>query len=240
MLSAIVMCLKQILLPSVCMLCDAYTDSAIDLCDSCKENLPQLKQVCLQCGLPLAINRIELQIKCGRCLRYAPAYDQTVALWHYQAPISQFITQLKFNQQLKYARLLGQLMAVELQYRQQQGYCLPECIIPVPLHPSRLRQRGFNQALEIAKPIAQQLKLPVDVKSCQRNQATVPQTTLPAKQRRKNLRHAFAAVNTSGYRHVSIVDDVVTTGCTVNELSKQLRLQGVERIDIWCCARTIR
>ncbi len=180
------------------------------------------------------------QLLCGQCLRYAPSYDTTLALWPYQPPVTRLISALKFKRQLKYANLLGQLLAEYLWQCHLQGYCLPEVIIPVPLHVARLRARGFNQSLEIARPIAKALHIAIDVDSCQRIRATLAQSSLPAKQRKRNMRNAFAIVKAIAVKHVAIIDDVVTTGHTVNELSKQLRKAGVQRIDIWCCARAIR
>lgn len=228
------------LFPATCLLCNAHSDCEQDLCKACAADLPRLQNTCLQCALPLAVHAAVTQLKCGNCLRFAPYYDTTIALWNYQEPVAQLVTHLKFHHQLKYARLLGELLTEELLVRQQQGYVLPEVIIPVPLHVSRLRERGFNQSLEIARFIAKRLQLDIDISSCQRQRATLAQSTIPAAQRKKNMHNAFAVVRPVAAKHVSIIDDVVTTGHTVNEMSKQLRKAGVQRIDIWCCARTIR
>lgn len=114
---------------------------------------------------------------------------------------------------------------------------MPECIIPVPLHRRRLRQRGFNQALEIAKPLAKKLQLPVDFKTCIRTKHTRPQSELSAKKRQQNIKNAFTLKKPITAKHVAIVDDVMTTGNTVTELSALLRNNGVTTIEIWCCAR---
>lgn len=178
--------------------------------------------------------------KCGWCLRYQPPYDATFALWEYQKPVMQLITGLKFHSQLKYARLLGELMADYLSVQVAQGYQKPECIIPIPLHKTRLRERGFNQVLEIARGIAKRLDIPIDISSCIRVKATQAQSSIQAKKRRSNVKNAFRVVTGFSKRHVAIIDDVMTTGHTVSALSKQLRQHQVERIDIWCCARTIQ
>lgn len=226
--------------PATCILCNIPTHSEKDICQACASDLPQLKNSCPQCAFPISVNAGTTQLKCGRCLRYAPSYDATIALYYYQEPVARLITQLKFNHQLKYARLLGELLTDGLLKRQQQGYLLPEVIIPVPLHILRLRERGFNQSLEIARIVAKRLHLPIDISSCQRQRATLAQSSLPAKQRKRNIQNAFKVLQPITVKHVSILDDVVTTGHTVHELGKQLRKAGIQTIDVWCCARTIR
>ncbi|MCP4475319.1 MAG: ComF family protein [Gammaproteobacteria bacterium] len=137
-----------------------------------------------------------------------------------------------FHQQLVWGRLLGELMAEVLGSRE----CQPQQIIPVPLHCARLRQRGFNQALELARPIARALALPVNFHSCRRMNNTAMQSLLPFRQRYANVRQAFTVLGEVA-EHVAIIDDVMTSGHTVNELSRALRQAGVKRIEVWCCAR---
>jgi ComF family protein len=142
------------------------------------------------------------------------------------------LTQFKFYQKLSVSRIMGKVLAERLANNER-----PEIIIPIPLHIDRLKQRGFNQALEIAKSVSAELSLPINIRLCQRAKATKPQTEVPAKERHHNVRNAFKLKGKCHYRHVAILDDVVTTGSTVNELSKLLRNQGVEKIQIWCAAR---
>ncbi len=115
---------------------------------------------------------------------------------------------------------------------------MPECIIPVPLNQQRLRERGFNQALELSRIIAAQLNIPLDYSLCQRDKATPFQSGLSATQRKQNLKNAFKVTTINSYHHVAIFDDVVTTGTTVNELARQLKLSGVKTIEVWAIART--
>lgn len=110
-------------------------------------------------------------------------------------------------------------------------------LIPVPLHPRRFRQRGFNQAVEIAKPISRRLNIPLNTHCCVRTRYTTPQFELPAKQRIKNLKNAFVVNNPPNVNHIAIIDDIVTTATTVNELAMQFRKSGVEKVDIWSFAR---
>ena len=113
----------------------------------------------------------------------------------------------------------------------------PEYLIPVPLHRNRYRQRGFNQAIEIAQSLSRELAIPLNLNACVRLRDTPHQIDLSAKQRRKNMKHAFAARGLSTIRHVAIVDDVMTTGATASELAIALKNAGVDRVDVWVCAR---
>jgi ComF family protein len=147
--------------------------------------------------------------------------------------VDHLLQQLKFNGRLEVAQLLGQVMADWLAAVSDAS---PDHFIPVPLHDSRLRERGFNQALELARPIAKRLGLPLDIHACRRTQATEPQTGLPRKARLKNIKGAFEVVRpVSG--HVVIIDDVMTTGSTAHELAKTLRQAGADRVEVWVCAR---
>jgi len=173
---------------------------------------------------------------CGRCQKSPPAYDRTLAAFEYRPPVDRMIQGLKFNGQLYYGRILGILMAESLMTRMDER---PQCIIPVPLHPQRLRERGFNQAQELARPVAKALHIPVDVRSCQRLRATTAQTGLDAKARRQNLRGAFAVLEPKEWSHVALLDDVMTTGSTIQALASELKRAGVERVDVWLCARAV-
>lgn len=134
---------------------------------------------------------------------------------------------------LSSALLLARLMARELADAEH-----PQALVPVPLHRDRLRRRGYDQALELARPLAQALGLPLRDDLLRRMRATAPQSRLAAPQRRRNLRGAFA-VRTEGNlpTHVALVDDVMTTGATVEAAAAALRRAGVARVDVWVCAR---
>jgi ComF family protein len=151
----------------------------------------------------------------------------------HQGAIRHLIKALKFNADYKNARLLGLLLAEHLKQSTEK----PDCLLPVPLHKARYRQRGFNQSIEIARHVAKELQIPLDLTSCQRNRDTPHQTGLPAKQRRKNLSNAFSLINPVKSDHVAILDDVMTTGSTTHELAKLLKKSGVRRVDVWVCAR---
>lgn len=227
--------IKNWLLPPTCLLCGATTKRDIDLCFACEQDLPWLTNVCTGCSLPLPEQTPS--IHCGNCLKNPPPFNKVLALFSYANPIDKFITNLKFHNRLVYAKLLGTLLAnkIEAVYSNEK---LPECIIPVPLHRNRLIERGFNQAVELARPIKQKLKTPLDIVSCQRIRNTSAQTQLPASQRHNNIKNAFTFNPTLPLRHVALLDDVMTTGHTIIELCYILRYAGVEKIDVWCCART--
>ena len=229
--------IQACLLPASCVLCAVPTQRALSLCQACEKELPWLKAVCMRCALPLAGTYTGDDMLCGHCIQQSVPFAATTALFYYQKPIDSFITALKFNQQLLYARLLGELLAQRLSQRSLDTQW-PDSLIPMPLHPKRLRERGFNQALEIARPIAKKFKLPLDIQHCQRIRFTPFQSALPAAERHRNVKNAFQVSPHFKAKYVVIIDDVVTTGHTVTELAYALRRVGVERIEVWCIART--
>lgn len=218
------------LLPHVCLLCHHLTTRKQDLCEGCYQALPILTQGCSLCANPLCFSKHI----CGTCLEDPPPFDRVITSFLYQPPISGWILQLKFSHQLHLAKLLGELLAEKIQ---QESGTLPDCILPVPLHQKRIQERGFNQALEIARPIAKKLKIPLYPLACLRQAYTSANAKLHADARQKNLKNAFAVTRDFSGMHVAIVDDVMSTGCTVRELSLTLKKHGAKRIEIWCCAR---
>jgi ComF family protein len=143
---------------------------------------------------------------------------------------------LKFHGKLAYGRLLTELMAEYLEPMLKHG--VPELIVPVPLHPTRLRSRGYNQALELAHPLGRHLGIPIAPFICRRQRNTAPQVKQAMEGRHSNIQGAFQVVGRIQARHVALVDDVVTTGATVAELARTLKRAGVERVDVWAVART--
>lgn len=228
--------LKKLLnffLPNLCLLCKTVTTKLL-ICEHCFQNLPWINpEVCLICANPLSGNNLHHQ--CGQCQQQPPAYDNTFAAFYYCFPIDRLILGLKFSNKLVYAKLLAHLFCLKY----QNSINKPDFIIPIPLHPTRMKQRGFNQSHEIAKIIAKKLQIPVIANACERILDTQPQLALPAKLRTKNVRKAFQVKQPIPAQTIAIVDDVVTTGSTVQELAKLLKKQGVKRVDIWCCAKTL-
>lgn len=215
--------------PHSCILCHEHSHRNIDLCIHCENELPLIQHHCHCCGIPLPS---DIQI-CGKCLKRKPPFDKTYPLFHYKTPIIQMITSLKFHQQLVMSQVLGKLLAKHIILTQK-----PDYILPVPLHPKRLKERGFNQALEIARPMAKQLNIPIATNICKRVRNTQAQTSIPAKLRRKNVKEAFQMIYPVQAKHIVILDDVITTGSTVLELSRTLRKAGAKTIEVLCCART--
>jgi ComF family protein len=192
-----------------------------------------IKNSCQCCGLPL----LENSSSCGDCLNQELPFDQTIAVFNYQYPIQNFLWELKFGGKLAYAQTLGLFLSEKIisYYSERTS---PEAIIPVPLHFKRLQKRGFNQALEIARPAARKLKIPLITKSVIRKKNTQAQSSLAVNRRKQNIKNAFLVVRFIPWKHVAVVDDVVTTGNTINEFCSTLKKNGVEKIDVWCLART--
>jgi ComF family protein len=220
---------QQWLYPPRCTLCGDPGEGHYDLCHPCLTALPHNLHPCRQCGLPLEGSEAHL---CGRCLKKAPPFDRAVIPLLYQPPLDRLILALKFHQGLAHARLLGQLLAEAV----EQSDSRPQLIIPVPLHPQRLRERGYNQALEIARPAARRCAIPIALDHVERTRATGTQTRLKYKERHKNMRGVFEVIRDVP-QHVAIVDDVVTSGATVSALAKALKQAGATRVDIWAVAR---
>lgn len=214
--------------PGVCVLCGGSTSLGL-ICSACYADLPFVTTACQQCARPLPSNEI-----CGRCLKHRPPYTRTVCVFDYRFPVNKMVKDLKYGGKSNLASQLGTIMSDY--FIDHVKTPLPECLIPVPLHRWRLIRRGFNQALELARPIADNFDLPIEL-GCKRIRNTPPQACLPTDMRRKNIRRAFSVPATLNSRHVAIVEDVITTGNTVSELAKTLLRAGVERVDVWACCR---
>jgi len=213
-------------IPPVCLLCGAPAAES-GLCPGCIGDLPLFGPGCRRCAGPL-----DGEI-CARCLDSPPSFDRTICLFRYQPPVDGLIQRLKFHRDLACARSLGSLMADHLLRLQPPR---PDVMLPVPLHQKRLAARGYNQALEIARPIARTLGIPIDTHTCHRVRATAEQAALAAAARRTNVAGAFA-VRGSAATHVAIVDDVMTTGHTLEAVASALKAAGVGTISLWVCAR---
>lgn len=213
---------------SRCALCGQRSGD-LGLCPGCVDDLPFQGRACRRCAVPLAAGDL-----CGNCLSAPPVYDETVGVFDYVEPADRLIQRLKFGGDLAYARTLGKLMANELQRR---GIRLPQMIIPVPLHPSRLAARGFNQAVELAHPLAAGLGVRLDRISCVRIRATAEQSMLSAVDRRRNVKNAFSVVSSMAGADIAVVDDVMTTGYTIEAVVRALKQAGAHRVAVWVCAR---
>ncbi|MGD8206804.1 MAG: ComF family protein [Thiohalocapsa sp.] len=226
------------LFPPTCVLCGADGEAGLDLCGGCLNDLPRIDPCCRRCALPFptepagATGRHDL---CGRCTRHPPPFERCRAAYRYADPLPTLVAAIKFHGRMNQVRLLGALLADRLR---SSGADLPDVIVPVPLHRQRLRRRGYNQSLELARVVGRSLRVPVANGWCERTRATAPQAELDQPARLKNLRGAFRATDAARDRHVAVLDDVVTTGSTVAEVARALRRVGCRRIDVWAVART--
>lgn len=215
------------LLPPRCQACDAPGEGGMDLCRACHAALPVNDAACRRCALPLPTPGT-----CAHCLRQPPPLQATQAAFLYRAPLDRLLPRFKFHHDLASGRLLAQLMAHAC-----AGCERPQALVPVPLHRGRLRQRGYDQALELARPLASHLRLPLRTDLLRRVRDTTAQSRLDATARRRNLRGAFAVADGPVPAHVALVDDVMTTGATLHAAARALRRAGVARVDAWVCAR---
>ncbi|WP_444994975.1 ComF family protein [Aliikangiella sp. IMCC44359] len=228
--------ISNLLPQSDCPLCQStvstYHKQNGIICHYCHQRLPRQHLACTICALPLFSGP---ELICGECIKQAPNFRKTVAAFRYEPPIKQFITRLKFNAQREFLPILSQYLCQKI-VESYHSDALPQQMIPVPLHFSKIRQRGFNQANLIAQSLSQQLKIPMHAHIVKRIRDTSPQTSLDASERHSNLKDAFFA-QPPIKSHIAIVDDVMTTGATVSSLSKTLLTSGARRVDVWCLAR---
>jgi len=216
------------LLPQDCLLCSA-PESADLLCASCMADLATLPgERCPICALPTPNSAV-----CGECLRRPPHFDATFASLAYAFPTDQLVQSFKYGHQLALAGLFARLMGAS---DVPQG----DVLIALPLSKERLRERGFNQSVEIARLLSRASKIPLDLKSCFRIADTAAQASLPWKERRANIRHAFECRRDLSGKSVVVVDDVMTTGATLDEFAKTLKYHGAARVSNWVVARTLK
>ena len=233
--------LLSALFPSRCLLCQKTVNqqaenTALEICPECYKALPHNTASCIQCALPLADDQLD-DVLCGRCIKKTPAFDYAYSPLRYEDDVIRLMHQLKFNEKITSSRTLGEMMLQLLKGKVTQENIKPDCLLPVPLHPARLRQRGFNQSIEIARVISKKLNIPIEYDAIRRNRSTTSQMGLDAKARRKNIKGAFSVKHKLNARHVLIVDDVMTTGSTVNELAKTLKRNGVKHVGVLSFAR---
>lgn len=217
----------RILPDQACLLCGAASPNGA-WCAPCDNALPYLNcTLCPVCALPTWDGAV-----CGHCLHQPPHFTRTIAAFAYAFPLSQLLLAFKFGEKLQLAPTLADRLA-------QRIGSLPDCIVPMPLHSLRLRERGFNQSLLLARELGKRLNLPVLPDACQRLRNTAPQSTLAWKARGKNLRKAFSCSTAVAGKHIAIVDDVMTSGASLNELAQALKQAGATEVSSWVVARTL-
>jgi ComF family protein len=212
-----------------CLVCREPGADGRELCAACAATLPWLRGACLRCASPLP----HADSICGPCLRHPPPLTEARAAFLYGAPVDRLLPRLKFHRDLAAGRLLAGCMADAF-----VGLPRPGALIAIPLHPGRLRRRGYDQALELARPLAHALGVPLLHDALLRKRDTAAQSRLDAPARKRNLRGAFVVpVDVQLPGHVALVDDVMTTGATLHAAAGALRRAGAERVDAWVCAR---
>lgn len=227
--------LVRALLPSTCALCGALGDDVI--CAPCHAHYVAPRRVrCPACANPVAPGAS----LCAACLACPPEFDATVTAVDYGSPLDQLVLQLKFGGRLALAPWFAQMLRDAVLAR--PGLALPDVLCPVPLGPRRLVERGFNQALEIARPLAASLGIELAARLARRAQETAAQSGVAPAQRRQNVRNAFMVASDwleriEG-RHVGVVDDVMTSGHTLAELAATLKRSGAVRVTNFVFART--
>ena len=215
----------QLIFKQNCLLCAIATDNNIGICQNCTDELPYSPaSSCPQCGLS------SNSLICGSCLNSPPDFDITRAVFIYAFPIDAMMQRYKYGDALHISRTFGKFLVEEIDLNSI------DLIIPMPMHPARLKERGFNQALEIAKVFSGNK---LDYTSAIRQKLTPPQASLPFKARVKNIKGAFAINNSLTGKRVAIVDDVMTTGASLNELAKTLKKAGASHVECWVVARTL-
>jgi ComF family protein len=221
-------CARDKLLAQDCLLCGADSAAAI-LCPACALDLKRLPAPrCPQCALPTPLGEL-----CGRCLSQPPYYDATRAVFVYEFPVDKLIQSFKYAHRLALGTYFGQQLAALAKD------CAADLLLPLPLHPQRLRERGFNQSLELARPISQACGWPIQAQLCSRTRDTPAQAGLPWRERRKNVRGAFHCnADLSGQR-IALVDDVMTTGASLNECARTLKLHGAAQVTLLVVARAL-
>lgn len=224
--------LVRALLPLRCVLCAGPGADGLDLCAACRDDCPANATRCAQCALPLPTSATH----CGACLTRPPPFDAAWVPFRYAHPLDLVEARFKFHGDLAAGRVLAGLLTAAA--RVDAPPSLPDLIVCVPLHASRLRERGYNQALELARPLASTLGLPLAADALVRTRATAAQTGLDGDERRRNLRDAFTVREGIALpAHVAVFDDVMTTGSTLGECARVLRRAGVQRVDVWALAR---
>ncbi len=225
------------LLPVRCLLCAAAADaSGSALCAGCREDLADNRPCCPSCAEPLQ----QPEPLCGRCLRRQPPFDDAYAPFLYAWPLDGLVTRFKFGGDLAAGRCLAQLFTERAKH---DALAIPAVLVPVPLHVQRLRRRGYDQALELARDIGRALAMPVATRVLRRLRATDAQTELSLRDRRRNVRGAFAvdagalAKIPTDRGAIALLDDVMTSGSTLAECARVLRRAGCREIRVWAIAR---
>jgi ComF family protein len=224
------------LLPSSCALCGQLCAGVV--CAPCRADAVLQRSRCRRCANPLNAIDAAAGRECGACVASPPRFDATIAAADYEAPLDQLLLQLKFGACLPLAPWFATLLRDAVLRQQAGGHALPDLLAPVPLGRRRLVERGFNQALEVARPLSRLLGVSCAPRLAARVLETAPQSTLAPSQRAANVRAAFAVTEPVAGLHVGMVDDVMTSGGTLDALAAALKQAGALRVTNYVVART--
>jgi ComF family protein len=230
--------MARALLPGACCLCGGQAEAPV--CEFCRTRYAaERRPRCPRCANPVEPAE-PIDTLCGTCLAHEPAFDATLVAVDYAAPLDQLVLQLKFGAQLALAPWCAQMLRDVVLEQEQFG--LPNVLCPVPLGVRRLSERGFNQALEIARPLSAMLGVPCAPRLMLRTLETQAQSSLAPGQRAANIRRAFVpspeALTLLRGQHVGVVDDVMSSGQTLNEMAATLKRFGAARVSNLVFART--
>lgn len=220
------------LFPATCLLCGAAARTGLDACEACIADLPLNGPACPRCAMPLPAGAV-----CGLCLQHPPLVSEAFCAFRYAWPVRELVLKFKTGGDLAAGRVLAEVMARRLdacRWVPSNDWAL----VPVPLAPRRLGERGFNQAERIARVMSGRLGLPVEATLARRVRSSQDQKGLSAAERRRNLDHAFSAAGCAGKRLI-VVDDVLTTGATTRALTRCLLDAGAAEVRLWCLARAV-
>lgn len=232
-------CIKKLqnwlFMPS-CVVCAAPGEDSLSICSICIGQLKHNKQCCSRCSLPLAT---ETRVLCPQCQSKPPDFNTSFIPFQYRGEIISLVRNFKFHGNLTSGKVLADLFCQKLK---NSDVALPETLVPVPLHPSRTRQRGFNQALWLAQQIGKQMSIAVDPTLLKRQLKSESQHQLDKKARLKNLQGVFRLQTNNVSAHIAIIDDVVTTGATANAVANTIKSafnhSDSNTIQLWAIART--
>lgn len=216
-----------------CGWCQLQTATQSGMCADCYQALPWVEQACQCCGYPTALSASQ----CQRCHQQSFAFDHVKAPLRYQWPVDYMIKQLKKQGQLFYGRWLGNCLVSHLK---KNEFVRPDYVMVMPLHPNRLRERGFNQCTEIAQPLVKQLGFSLEWNVCKKTKATARQSQLKATDRQHNVESAFTITRSLKNQRIVVIEDVITTGQTAHQLAKALKDEGASYVEFWCCATAVK
>lgn len=212
-------------LPRICLICQIHHQDQQPICFFCQSQLLRLTDACLSCGQPGAMI-------CARCHHQGSILHRFYAPYQYCSPLKRLIHRFKSEPSQDLIQFLGQQLIKFLPTELIHS----ECLIPVPLHPQRLRQRGYHHTAMLAKFLSQALNIPWSLKYCIKSKTTQAQAKLARDQRSYNLNDAFV-FHLPPYAHITLIDDVATTGHTLNQIAQGFAMLGIEKIDAWTLAR---